>query len=148
MVGTLESKMPDMSAYPDWFWLCQARERPGDDTPMKCLIIQDRTGQSLTSDVVVKEIEKAEGDILYDINVDGSFYQVLGTFIWDESALPDLSRLCAIDSNLLIPASATTPVFRLDKAILMHVEPVSVFWGLGYYNFTKRALADCKCCPG
>ena len=117
--------IPDMTAYPGWYWLCQAKSKSKDDSLVKCLIVQDRTGNCLMPAPSPVIVAQDRGVVVSKSEVDSGLpFNVLSSFLWDASGTPDFGQLRAVRRDLLIHGTVSTPVDMVDKTGVVVVDLV------------------------
>lgn len=123
--------IPDMTEHPGWYWLCQPMSKSRDDSPVKCLIVQDRTGNCLMPappPVVVAQDHEA---VVYKSEVDsGRPFIVLSSFLWNASGTPDFGQLGAVRSDLLLRGTMSAAVNIVDKiyVVVVHLARLNYVW--------------------
>lgn len=123
--------IPDMTEHPGWYWLCQPMSKSRDDSPVKCLIVQDRTGNCLMPappPVVVAQDHEA---VVYKSEVDsGRPFIVLSSFLWNASGTPDFGQLGAVRSDLLLRGTMSAAVNIVDKiyVVVVHLVRLNYVW--------------------
>ncbi|KAI6112353.1 hypothetical protein EDD17DRAFT_1760210 [Pisolithus thermaeus] len=115
----MPEKIPDMTAHPGWYWLCQTKRASEGENQAKCLIVQDRSGRSLIpapTPAVVAE----DGEVTAYASAVVSGFDVLGAFLWSPGSLPDFSHLCAVKRDFLIQGSEST-LYAISDAVIVLV---------------------------
>ncbi|KIJ63576.1 hypothetical protein HYDPIDRAFT_29369 [Hydnomerulius pinastri MD-312] len=129
VAGKMSYKLPDIAKHPGWFWPFQTVSMPGRNS-VKCLVVQDRSGQALVPASRGVRVAEDEEIAVYTVVVDNSKFKILGALVWDKSTPPDLSRLCAISRDFFVRGSAG-PIINTGAAELRRVllPPTSIAWG-------------------
>lgn len=111
----MPGEFPDMTVYPEWYWLCQPKMALEGVSEAQYLIVQDRVGTALIPAQTPAVVGESDGFTAYASTV-GSGFEVLGAFVWDKAKPFDFSGLRAVRRDLLVKGTDSV-LFAISDAV-------------------------------
>lgn len=111
----MSGEFPDMTAHPEWYWLCQPKMALEGESEAQYLIVQDRVGTALIPAPTPAVVGESDGFTAYASTAVPGF-EVLGAFVWDKAKPFDFSGLRAVRRDLLVRGTDSV-LFAISDAV-------------------------------